>query len=539
MKQKKLILLLVLFLLLSFPVISQAITVTAAPNPAYVGQNISVTVNVVVGIPCSIDIDYGDNTGTSFFCSQSCINTTSHMYSVPGTYTITASGSQNCNANPPNPATYSVTILQQCPQLSFITPSALPSATTGQAYTYQLQTSGGQPPVTYNLISGALPPGLILNASGLISGAPVSPGNYSFTVEATDSCIPQAQTAQMTFFLDVSTSSVSLNLIPSFANIPRNTASAVNVVYSFTSTPPSDVNLRSDKGVFLAGNSVIGEDPIPLTVSVINGTGSVSEALNIPVAISKRAEALGTNRITYTRTFYNQNTQTQVSGQMTLNLTTEALAEFKINRLQLYFENKRAETTIKRNYPSLKAYADIRFTGSGLLQGYWEVDGRILSHIHMHLVYGRNMILETPEIPPLPTFDDGTHRLRLVITSPLLDIPMPEAIYFVTSEDYKFAPFHIDLVSPDDAVELAYSPVVFRWEGKDVTVAYLIEFFEKGDEKPIFSAYTRKVEYNIPNPILKQLFMPGKAYRWKVKGFDTETNIIGESFVNDFIFRED
>jgi hypothetical protein len=268
----------------------------------------------------------------------------------------------------------------------------------------------------------------------------------------------------------------------------------------------------------------------------MNGTGSVSEALNIPVAIVKRAEALGTTRITYRRTFSNPNTS--VSGQMTLQITTEALAEFQITRLQLYFNNMRAETTIKRNYPSLKAYADIRFTGSGLFQGYWEVDGRILSHIHMHLVYGRSITLETPEIPPLPTFDEGTHRLRLVITNPILDIPVPEAIYFVTAEDYKKAIVHLKLISPEDTAEIDYMPVTFRWEGRDTTVIYLIEFFAGDDEKPMFSAYTRKAEYLIPNPIHKKLFDPAKKYRWKVKGFDTETNIIGESFINGFFFRE-
>jgi hypothetical protein len=269
----------------------------------------------------------------------------------------------------------------------------------------------------------------------------------------------------------------------------------------------------------------------------MNGTGNVSEALNIPVAITKRAEALGTNRITYARTFYNQSTQ--VSGQMTLQITTEALAEFQINRLQLYFENRRAETTIKRNYPNLKAYADIRFTGSGLLKGFWEVDGRILSHVHLHLVYGRTITLETPDIPPLPTFDIGTHRLRFIITSPLLDIPVPEAIYFVTAEDYKKAFVHLKLISPEDAAEIDYAPVTFRWEGRDVTVVYLIEFFEGDEEKPLFSAYTRKSEYLTPTFIYEKLFSPDKKYYWKVKGFDMETNIVGESFMNRFIFKED
>ena len=537
MKKNRLVLLLVLFFIIFSPTLSQAITVTATPNPISVGQTAFITVGVaVLNIPCPIYLDFGDNTTISYSCGLNCTNTFTHSYPSPGTYIITVTTATAGCAAAPDPATYSLTVLQQCSPLNFISQSQLPSADEGQSFMYQLQTSGGQPPVIFKLVSGSLPPGLTLNASGLISGTPVSPGNYSFTIEATDSCIPQTQSVQRAFSLTVDALSVSLNLIPSFVNIPRNTASSVNVLYKFTSTPPTDINLRSDKGVFLAGNSIIGEDPVPLTVSVMNGTGNVSEVLNIPVAIAKRARDLNTTQITYTRSFYNQSTQ--VNGQMTLQVTTETLAEFQINRLQLYFENKRAETTIKRNYPSLKAFAEIRFTGSGLIQGYWEVDGRILSQVHEHLVYGRSVTIETPEIPPLPTFDEGTHRLRFVITNPHVDIPLPEAIYFVMAEDYKKSLFHINLVSPDDALDLAYAPVIFRWEGRDATVAYLIEFFEKDDEKPIFSAYTRKDEYTIPQPVLEKLFGPGKAYRWRVKGFDTETNLIGESSVNRFVFME-
>jgi len=171
----------ILILLIAFSFIvlsvrdSLAITVTASPNPATINQN--VTVNITATFQqtpsCILQVDFGDGSpwidvGT---CSVTACNlNTNHIYTTPGTYTITArSKVDSCTfpPNPPDPATASVTI--QCPSLNITSPSMLPSGTVGQAYSYQVQSSGGQLPVTYSLVSGSLPPGLSLSSTGLIS----------------------------------------------------------------------------------------------------------------------------------------------------------------------------------------------------------------------------------------------------------------------------------------------------------------------------------------------------------------------------------
>lgn len=221
----------------------------------------------------------------------------------------------------------------------------------------------------------------------------------------------------------------------------------------------------------------------------------------------------------------------------TRTVTSEAGTEFRITRLQLYFENKRAEITIKKNQPSLKAYADIRFTGSGLFQGFWEVDGRILKTVNRHIITSdRSITVETPDSPPLPTFQAGTHRVRFVITDPLQDIPFPEAIYFVTAEKFMEI-FPVNLIYPNNKSKVGYSPPTFRWERKDRPITYIIEFFEKDEEKPVFSAYTKKAEYRLPLTVLKGIFAPEKNYLWRVKGFDTGNNKAGESPVYRFTFE--
>ena len=93
-----------------------------------------------------------------------------------------------------------------CPPLSITSPGTLPAGTKNVAYNNPLQTSGGQPPITFQKISGSLPPGLNLSSTGAISGTPTASGTYSFTVRATDSCAgpgESQQTAQKAFSLTI------------------------------------------------------------------------------------------------------------------------------------------------------------------------------------------------------------------------------------------------------------------------------------------------------------------------------------------------
>lgn len=68
-----------------------------------------------------------------------------------------------------------------------VTTSPLPVGYVGASYSCIIETSGGTPPFSVYLLDSELPPGLSLdNATGVISGTPTTPGNYSFDIEAYD-----------------------------------------------------------------------------------------------------------------------------------------------------------------------------------------------------------------------------------------------------------------------------------------------------------------------------------------------------------------
>ncbi len=61
-----------------------------------------------------------------------------------------------------------------------------PSTFRNTPYNYAYTLGSGTPPYRVTLISGSLPPGLLLSTAGVISGTPTDVGMYSFVVRVTD-----------------------------------------------------------------------------------------------------------------------------------------------------------------------------------------------------------------------------------------------------------------------------------------------------------------------------------------------------------------
>src|ERR1035441_6531054 len=62
--------------------------------------------------------------------------------------------------------------------LTIGTPPALPLALYGSSYSFAFSASGGVPPLTWSVASGALPNGLVLSTGGVLNGAPVQYGAF-------------------------------------------------------------------------------------------------------------------------------------------------------------------------------------------------------------------------------------------------------------------------------------------------------------------------------------------------------------------------
>lgn len=338
----------------------------------------------------------------------------------------------------------------------------------------------------------------------------------------------------LTGLLAPTLSQAAVTVTPSSVNVVRGQTNTVVITYRFSGIFAAAGSMTSQEGQFRVGATIVELNNLPLIAIISGGIATVTETVVMPVKIMERVLQQGTAQFTYTRTFTGIATDTA-----TINLTVsgETGGTLGIRRLSLYFGNGRAETTVMKDTTDLKAYADISYNGSGLLKGYWEVDGRLLSYVSQPLPGSQQITLTTPDIPALPTFDSGTHTLRFVVTNPDPNqgIPLPTLVYFVTTDQSDVKQVGLTLKNPAEAAEVSYASLKYEWQVIRSEV-YLIQFFEAQGEKPVFSAYTKRGFYQLPQLVLKKIFQPGKTYYWRVIGFDRERRMVGESKTGSFRF---
>ena len=121
---------------------------------------------------------------------------------VGGYYEVTASkahcGTATTSAFQVPPPQTNLQIVLHCPTGLHVTSGALPAATRGTSYSYQLEASGGKAPYKWAK-AGPLPKGLKLGKTGVLSGSPKSklaPGNYPVNVKVKDAAKPKATASE-------------------------------------------------------------------------------------------------------------------------------------------------------------------------------------------------------------------------------------------------------------------------------------------------------------------------------------------------------
>jgi uncharacterized protein (TIGR03437 family) len=153
-----------------------------------------------------------------------------------------------------------------------IATQALSTGTTGVAYSQALAAAGGTPPYRWSVSSGALPPGLGLDApSGRISGVPAAAGGFSFTVQVTDSAgasVYQSLSISIVAGVSISTASLAGGTV----GVPYS-----QVLAAAGGTPPYRWSVSS--GALAAG---LGLDP----AGAIGGTPSAAGTFSLTIQVT-------------------------------------------------------------------------------------------------------------------------------------------------------------------------------------------------------------------------------------------------------------
>jgi hypothetical protein len=100
-----------------------------------------------------------------------------------------------------------LTISDHAVPLQIVT-AQLPDAQANAAYDVHVSAEGGVPPYRWSFVSGVLPDGVTVNATGAISGTATSSGHFFFTIGAADSSLHPA-IAESSLGIDVAAAGTS------------------------------------------------------------------------------------------------------------------------------------------------------------------------------------------------------------------------------------------------------------------------------------------------------------------------------------------
>ncbi|MCC7601252.1 IPT/TIG domain-containing protein, partial [Janthinobacterium sp. FW305-129] len=198
-----------------------------------------------------------------------------------GTSSITATQAAVAGVNTQATQSYTLTVTSAMD----ITPASLPGATVGTAYSQQLTASGGIGPYAF-VVSGSVPAGMALSASGILSGTPTAAGSFALTVKVTDT---RQFTATRNYTLPVT--SATLALTP--ASLPNPTAEAAYSAsvtaaggtapysYAVVGVLPVGLSLNAATGVLSGTTNVAGSFPFSIKVTDSStGVGAPFSATN-------------------------------------------------------------------------------------------------------------------------------------------------------------------------------------------------------------------------------------------------------------------
>ncbi len=221
--------------------------------------------------------------------------------------TVTVTDSNGCTGS----ANYTLTIT--CQTITVTNP-AVSSGVAGAAFSQTFTQSGAIGSATFSLVSGSLPAGLSLSASGVLSGTPTQTGSFPITVAVTDAngCSGVGPTYNLTIACQtISVTNPSVNVgVAGQAFSQSFTQSGAIGTATFTlasGTLPSGLSL-SASGVLAGVPLQTGTFPITVTVTDSNGCTGTSPVYNLiincqTITVTPPSNLTGTVGVAYSEQF--------------------------------------------------------------------------------------------------------------------------------------------------------------------------------------------------------------------------------------------
>jgi beta-lactamase superfamily II metal-dependent hydrolase len=162
-----------------------------------------------------------------------------------------------------------------CPTLSIS--GALPAGIVGASYLQTLVGNGGTAPYTFSIASGSLPPGLLLDSSGTVSGSPTTGGTFAVTIAVAD---VNACSGAAAYSIDIATA--TLTATPTTVSFgPVAVGASATASLTITNTSAFAVTLVTPFGLGGSAQFTIGD---PVAPALAPGASTTATATFAPTA---------------------------------------------------------------------------------------------------------------------------------------------------------------------------------------------------------------------------------------------------------------
>jgi len=146
-----------------------------------------------------------------------------------------------------------------------------------------------------------------------------------------------------------------------------------------------------------------------------------------------------TGSFTVTASDFNGVVAVPVSVSLVVYPAQGPRAKFAVSYVLLRFDDGNNYKTVAKNFSPLKAFAEIKYEGTGNFYAQWMIDGVPFSLVSQALAFAQEWVFDSGEIPGLPTIIPGVHEVTLNIIQPKVEFAIPAIRYFVTAEEGEVA----------------------------------------------------------------------------------------------------
>jgi len=202
---------------------------------------------------------------------------------------------------------------------------------------------------------------------------------------------------------------------------------------------------------------------------------------------------------------------------------------------EITLNNGKHYRVVPKNSKSIQAILRMKMHGTGIISGYWMVDGHPFEFFSEVANQGVVKEIYTKSIPGLPTIEPGIHTVTVTLTRPgNIPVTFPILKYFVLPYENLIEP----ISPPDGFVAKEKEIPEFSWKepkgASKYQVAFsnhLYPFIGEGFDVHWLNVGT-ELKY-IPGPETWNNIKRNRWTYWKVRALDTNNNVIAESDIMD------